>query len=114
MCNLGRGHYEDHFCEIILNLDQRLRCPLKIFLSLALFCSATVSGLDHLGRGHYEEHSCEIIGQCNLEIFFVVVSTGSYFVEGSGSVCVILVERIMGNINVRLFFIWTNGSEDAF
>ena len=27
----SRGHYEDHFCEIILNLDQWFRCHLKIF-----------------------------------------------------------------------------------
>ena len=34
LCNFGRGHYEEHFCEIILNLDQwfRRRCHLKIFL----------------------------------------------------------------------------------
>ena len=33
--NIGRGHYEEHFCEIILNLDQWLRrCHLKIFLFL--------------------------------------------------------------------------------
>ena len=33
----GRGHYEEHFCEIILNLDQLFRkCCLKYFLSIAL------------------------------------------------------------------------------
>ena len=34
LCNFGRGHYEEHFCEIILNLDQWLSrgCRLKIFL----------------------------------------------------------------------------------
>ena len=32
--NCGRGHYEKHFCEIILNLNQwfRRRCRFKIFL----------------------------------------------------------------------------------
>ena len=25
LSNFGRGHYEEHFCEIILNLDQRFR-----------------------------------------------------------------------------------------
>ena len=25
LCNFGRGHYEEHFCEIILVLDQWLR-----------------------------------------------------------------------------------------
>ena len=33
-CNFGREHYEEHFCEIILNLDQwfRRRFRLKILL----------------------------------------------------------------------------------
>ena len=33
-CILGRWHHEEHFCEIIFNLDQwvRRRCCLKIFL----------------------------------------------------------------------------------
>ena len=34
--NFGRGHYEEHFCKIILNLDQWFRCHLKYFLSTAL------------------------------------------------------------------------------
>ena len=38
LCNVGRGYYEEQFCEIILNLDQwfRRRCLLKDFLSGAL------------------------------------------------------------------------------
>ena len=34
----GIGHYEQHFCAIILNFDQwsRRRCRLTIFLVLAL------------------------------------------------------------------------------
>ena len=38
LCNLGRGDYEEQFCEIILNLGQwfRRRCCLKDFLSGAL------------------------------------------------------------------------------
>ena len=38
MCNFVRGHHEEQFCEIILNLDQRFRrrCRLKDFLSRAL------------------------------------------------------------------------------
>ena len=33
LCNFDKGHYEEQFCEIILNLDQwfRRRCLLKIF-----------------------------------------------------------------------------------
>ena len=37
LCNFGKGHYEEHFCEIILNLGQWFRrCRLKDFLSEAL------------------------------------------------------------------------------
>ena len=34
LCNFGRGHHEEHFCKIILNLDQwfRGRRHLKTFL----------------------------------------------------------------------------------
>ena len=34
LCNFGRGHHEEHFCEIILNLEEKFsrRCCLKIFL----------------------------------------------------------------------------------
>ena len=34
VCNFGRGHYEEQFCKIILNLDQwyRSKCFLKISL----------------------------------------------------------------------------------
>ena len=38
LCNFGRRHHEELFCEIILNLDQwfRRECSLKLFLSGAL------------------------------------------------------------------------------
>ena len=34
LCNFGRRHHEEQFCEIILNSDQwfKRRCLLKIFL----------------------------------------------------------------------------------
>ena len=33
LCNFGRRHHKEQFCEIILNLDQWFRrCLLKIFL----------------------------------------------------------------------------------
>ena len=34
LINLGRGHHDDYFCEITLNLDQwfKRRCGLKILL----------------------------------------------------------------------------------
>ena len=70
LCNFGRGHDEEHFCEIILNLDQwiRRRCHLKIFL---------------------------------------IYSSGSHFVQRSGTICAILVEGIMRKISVKLFLILT-------
>ena len=38
LCNYSREYYEEHFCEIILNLDQwfRRRCHFEDFLSGAL------------------------------------------------------------------------------
>ena len=37
LCNFGRGHYEEQFCEFILNFGQCFRgCRLKDFLSGAL------------------------------------------------------------------------------
>ena len=38
LCNFSKGYYDEKICEIILNLDQRLRrkCRLKIFLSRVL------------------------------------------------------------------------------
>ena len=34
LCNFGRKHYEEQFCEIILNLDHGFmrKCHLKVFL----------------------------------------------------------------------------------
>ena len=35
LCNFSKGHYEEHFCEIILNLNQLLRrCCLKKSLQM--------------------------------------------------------------------------------
>ena len=37
LCNFGKGHYEEPFCEFISNLGQWIRrCCLKDFLSEAL------------------------------------------------------------------------------
>ena len=34
LCNFGRMHHEEQFCEIIVNLDRwfRRKCHLKVFL----------------------------------------------------------------------------------
>ena len=47
LCNFGRGHYEEQFCEIIFNLGQwfRRRCHLKDFFSGAL-AALLFSGAD--------------------------------------------------------------------
>ena len=60
LCYFGRGYYEEHFCEIILNLDQWLwrKCHLKDISYLEVwqpFCSAEQNLLCNFGRGCYEE-----------------------------------------------------------
>ena len=60
------GHYEEQFCEIILNLGQWfMRGPLRDFLSGALDlwqppCSVERNHLCNFGRGHHGLHSCEV------------------------------------------------------
>ena len=59
LINFGRGHLAEHFCEIIMNLDQYY---LRYFFYLELcwhFCSA--KHLFNFCRGPYEENLCEII-----------------------------------------------------
>ena len=65
MCNFGRRHHEERFCEIILNLDQWFKQSgcFKVFL---IWSSGRpfVKDWNHLcnfGRGHYEEQFCEFI-----------------------------------------------------
>ena len=62
----GSAHYEEQFCEIILNLDKwfRRRNRLKIFLSflaLVAFFSADQNHSCNFGWGYYGIHSCEIL-----------------------------------------------------
>ena len=67
LCNFVRGHYEEQFCEIILNFDQWFRCRLKDFLSGAL-AALLLSGANYLcnfGRGHHGKYSCEVILNLN-------------------------------------------------
>ena len=67
LCEFGRRHHEEQFCEIILNLDQwfRRRCYFKDFLSRALVAImlAEWNNLCNFCRGHYGEHSYEIISK---------------------------------------------------
>ena len=71
LCNFGRSHHEEQFCEIVLNLDQwfRRRCCLKIFYMELWWpsCSAEWNHLCNFGRGHYGEHYCDFfsnLDQC--------------------------------------------------
>ena len=44
---------------------------------------------------------------------FLIWSSGSPPVRWSGAIYAILKEGIMGNIHVKLYEIWTSGSEDV-
>ena len=60
LCNFGRSHHEEQFCEIILNLNQCFRCRFKDNPYLELwrsFCSAVQNNWYKFGEGHYEEQS---------------------------------------------------------
>ena len=65
LCNFGRVHHAEQFCEIILNLDKWFRMmPFKDISYLALLqslCSADQNNLCNFGRRHHDEQCCEII-----------------------------------------------------
>ena len=80
LCNFGRRHHEEQFCEIILNLDQwfRKKCHLNVFLSWSSgrhFTQRRVAICTLLVEGNNEEQFCEFIlnlGQwfrCRLKDF---------------------------------------------
>ena len=53
LCDFGKEHYEEQFCENVLNFDQWFRrCHLKDFLSGAL-AALLFSGLCNLNRGYH-------------------------------------------------------------
>ena len=64
LCNCGRGHHEEHFCEIILNLDQQFRNK-RYFLSRALvdllFSDAEAFTKCNCDRGHWTSGSGDVI-----------------------------------------------------
>ena len=74
------------------------------------FCSTNGNHLCNFGIGYQEEQFCDIIlnlGQwfkrrCRLKIF-LIWSSGSSFVQRSGTICAILVEGLMRNNSVKLF-----------
>ena len=108
LCNFGRSHHEEHFCEIILNLNQWFRRKsLKDISYLELWqplCSRSRNHLCNFGRRHHEEQFCEIIfnldqwfkRRCRLKIF-IIWSSGGPFVQWSRTIYAILVKCIMRN-----------------
>ena len=72
LCNYGRGHYAEHFCEIILNLEvvqREMRFKDISYLEVMWpLCSAEQSHLCSFKSGLCEEQFCEII--LNLDQWF--------------------------------------------
>ena len=61
--SFGKGHYDEHFCEIILNFDKWLRVILRYLLSRALtaiFFGRT-EPFRNLGNGPMDEQFYEVI-----------------------------------------------------
>ena len=61
--NSGRGHYEEYFSEIILNLDPWYRCSYLVLYPSSCWRHLVGQSINiwAIGRGHSEEHFCEII-----------------------------------------------------
>ena len=119
LCNFGRGCVEEQFFKLILNEWFKRRSLLKIFY-LELwrpFCSAERNHLCNFGRKHHDEQFCEIIlnldqwfkRRCCLKIF-LICSSGGPLIQRSGTIFPNVVEVIMRNNSVNLFFIWADGS----
>ena len=67
LCNIGRRHNEEQFCEIILILDQWLRrkCRLKVFLiwsSSSPFVPWSVTICAILVEGFQRNNSVKLLG----------------------------------------------------
>ena len=85
MCNFGRGHYNEHL--LILNLGQWF--SKMSFNNISMFSSGgCVCNFGNCHEGHWF--------RCPLNIFL-------FLVQWSGTICAILVESIMGNIQVNYF-----------
>ena len=122
LCNLCRGHHEEQFCKIILNMKWIRRCCLNIkdnsYLELwRPFCSAEQNHKCNFGRGHHdhEEQFCAIILNLNPQLrgccftIFITWSSGSSFILCSRNIPAILVEGIMRNNSIKLICIWISG-----
>ena len=78
-------------------------------------CSADLNHLWNFGRRHHEDQFCEIIlnlnqwfkRKCCLKVF-LICSSGSSFVQQSGTICAIMVEGMRYNSRVgsHVVFAW--------
>ena len=75
--NFGRGHYEEQFCEFILNLGQWFRRKVS--------------------------KGAKIRNQLKLFKKVLIWSSGSPPIQWSGTIHAILNEGIMGNIHAKLY-----------
>ena len=93
LTNFGRRHNEEHFYEIILNLDQwfRRRGHLKIFL---IYSSG---GLLFSASNHLFNYETIM----NWEQWFKRKCCLKTFLISSGTICSILEESIMRNSSVK-------------
>ena len=123
LCNFGRGHHEQHSCEIILKSNQWFskRFCLKIFLiykALAALWSAEWNHLCNFGRGHHE-HFCKISlnldqwfwRKCRLKYFSSRVLAASLIAEGN-HLCNFGRGHYEVHFSVIILF-WTSGSGDV-
>ena len=53
-----------------------------------------------------------VVQKMSFKDILLIFSSGSPFVQRTGTICVILVEGIMRDDSVKLFWIWTSGSEE--
>ena len=125
MCNCGRRHHEEQFCDFFFVfgpvVHEEMLFKDILFKDISYlelwrpFCTVERNHLCNFGRGYFEEQFCEIIlnlGQwfrCCLKDFLSGALVGPP-VQWSGMIYAILKEGIMWNIHVKLYEIRTSGS----
>ena len=60
LCNLGRWHYEKHFCKIIVQEEMTLE-DISYLQLWWLIHSKEGNDLCNFSREYYEKHFCKII-----------------------------------------------------
>ena len=106
MCNFGKGHHEEQFCEIILKLDLWFkRCCFKIFLIWSsgdpfvqrsgIICAILVEGIMRNNLWTYFEFGPVVQEEMSFKRF-LIWSSGGPSVQWSVTIYAILKEDIMG------------------